>query len=233
MVSQGERAGPMGWPPDNEAEELLKWANPNPERVGCPPFDVLVELSRRQRPPSDEAYKHLGRCSPCYRQVRALQEEAAAATAVAAPLRSRALAAWVFAAAALVLALATWILVQRQGPRVESPPQQAQLDLRDYAVSRSGSQELTAKPVVLARGRLSLKIILPTGSQAGMYDLQIFDADLNPVAIARGEGRIENYLTTIETTLDLDQVPLGRYQLALRRQGEEWHWFPAEVQAPR
>jgi hypothetical protein len=57
------------------ADEVLAWANPNPERVGCPPADVLAELAARRRPPDAAAYEHLAMCSPCYRAVRALQKQ--------------------------------------------------------------------------------------------------------------------------------------------------------------
>jgi hypothetical protein len=49
-------------------------AHPNPGRVGCPPGRLLVELARRQRSICDLWYEHLGECSSCYREVRALQQ---------------------------------------------------------------------------------------------------------------------------------------------------------------
>jgi hypothetical protein len=55
-------------------EELMAGAYPNPERIGCPPRDVLITLARRQRPIGDRAYEHLKICSPCYQEGRAIQE---------------------------------------------------------------------------------------------------------------------------------------------------------------
>ena len=60
--------------PEDEIDELLGRANPNPSRVGCPGRDVLISLARRDRPIGDPAYEHLSRCSACYREVRALQQ---------------------------------------------------------------------------------------------------------------------------------------------------------------
>ena len=62
--------------PENEIDVLLGGANPNPSRVGCPPKGLLTELARRTRSISDPWYKHLSECSPCYREVRALQQAA-------------------------------------------------------------------------------------------------------------------------------------------------------------
>jgi len=211
------------------AEELLATANPNPERVGCPAPAVLKELATRTRRPDDDAYKHLGRCSPCYRAVRELQRQAARQVDRAPAGRRvtlrRALAA---AAAVLLVVAAAWFFVQQS----DSPAvvQSAQLDLRPYTTFRSEREGATIKPVALARGRLNLKIILPVGAQAGPYELHVFDRDLKPAATARGEARVENYLTTFETTVDLASVPPGEYQLALRHTGEEWRWFPARVE---
>ena len=62
--------------PENEMDLVLGGANPNPRRVGCPPRRLLIELARRDRSISDPWYDHLSECSPCYREVRALQQAA-------------------------------------------------------------------------------------------------------------------------------------------------------------
>jgi hypothetical protein len=60
--------------PENEMDIVLGGAHPNPGRVGCPPQRLLMELARRERSTSDPWYDHLSECSPCYRDVRALQQ---------------------------------------------------------------------------------------------------------------------------------------------------------------
>ena len=62
--------------PENQIDVVLGGANPNPRRVGCPPRRLLIELARRDRSISDPWYGHLSECSPCYREVRALQQAA-------------------------------------------------------------------------------------------------------------------------------------------------------------
>jgi hypothetical protein len=61
---------------ENEMDIVLGGAHPNPRRVGCPPQRLLIELARRERSISDPWYDHLSECSPCYREVRALQQAA-------------------------------------------------------------------------------------------------------------------------------------------------------------
>jgi len=40
---------------------------------------------------------------------------------------------------------------------------------------------------------------------------------------------IRSYQTQLETTLDLRSVKPGTYQLALKREGEDWRLYPAEL----
>jgi hypothetical protein len=61
---------------ENEMDLVFGRLNPNPARVGCALRHVLVELARRARSINDPWYDHLGECSPCYREVRALQQAA-------------------------------------------------------------------------------------------------------------------------------------------------------------
>jgi hypothetical protein len=58
----------------NEFDVVFGLANPNPERIGCPPTETLIALSRKERAIDDPALEHLANCSPCYLEVRVLQE---------------------------------------------------------------------------------------------------------------------------------------------------------------
>ena len=75
MSSQRQDEPPRLKRPD-EIDEVFGRGKPNPDRIGCPPHDVLVALARRERPIGDPAYDHLSECSPCYLEVRALKEAA-------------------------------------------------------------------------------------------------------------------------------------------------------------
>ena len=206
----------------DEIDEVFGRANPNPTREGCPPREELVALSRRERPLTDPGYVHLTKCSPCYLEVRALHEQHRTE-------RRRRLLTVGVAAAAVVLAIAAgaWFFVTMRSGATEL---RAEFDLRPYAVMRGEPQETGRQPLSLPRGRVALTLLLPVGSAAGMYEVQVLDSELRSMTSAPGMAEIKNYVTTLQTTLDLGSLSSGVYQLAIRRSGQEWQLFPARVQ---
>jgi hypothetical protein len=220
--------------PEDEIDELFARANANPTRVGCPTRDVLIELAHKRRPISDPAYEHLAKCSACYREFRAFQQ------AVTTHTLSSRKAAWVAAAAVIVIvAGAAWFLSPSRGQRGTLPQPSVQesqvaerrmeVDLRKYSVTRNEQQKPETGPVSLARARSNLTILLPVGSEPGGYEIQVLDSGLRSQASASGEAAIRDYVTTLQTTIDLRALSPGAYQLALRRHGEDWRLFPAEM----
>ena len=232
MTNDGQRSDPLPFQIENEMDLLLGRAHPNPERVGCPPREMLVSLSRRELPIGDPAYDHLSKCSPCYQEFRALQQADAAARTSAARRKRLAYAA----AAVLVLAVAGSWFALRGGnnatvstPTVnETVPQVASLDLRPLAVTRSEEQKSTG-PLEVPRGRVDATILLPVGSSPGVYEVRILDRDLRVRASTTGSAEIRNYITTLEATLDTSGLDVGDYHLTLRREGGEWQMFPLRV----
>ena len=150
-------------------------------------------------------------------------------------------AAWVAAAAAVMIIVAgtAWFLSPSRGERGTLPQPSVQesqvaerrmeVDLRKYSVTRNEQQKPETGPVSLARARSSLTILLPVGSEPGRYEIQVLDSGLRSQASASGEAAIRDYVTTLQTTIDLRSLSPGAYQLALRRHGEDWRLFPAEV----
>lgn len=227
-----------GFKAENEIDLVLGNANPNPSRVGCPSRDVLIALARRERSIDDPAYDHLIKCSPCYREVRALQQTAGDRRPVAAPSRMP----WAIAAAAVVVLgiLGTTFFVSRsdrgsrvvQAPATSSPTvvsTSAQLDLRKFTVARSERTETSPEPTTIPRGRLSLTMLLPVGFEAGDYDVQVLDSNLTSKASTSGSAEMRDYITTLRATLDVSNLAPGAYQLAVRRHGEDWRMFPVSV----
>ena len=210
MTNGGQRPDPSGFQIENEMDLLLGRAHPNPTREGCPPRDLLVSLSRRELPIGDPAYEHFSKCSPCYQELRALQQ--ADAAALKATVRRQRMA--YAAAAILVLAIAgSWFALRRAGdgdriaqPTTQTAPQSARLDLRPLAVTRSEEQRVAAAPLVVPRGRVNATILLTVGSSHGGYDVRILDA-----------------------VIDVSALETGDYQLTLRRDGSEWQMFPLRV----
>jgi hypothetical protein len=74
LLGRRQRRTSVVFIPENEMDILFGLAHPNPSRLGCPSDELLGVLSRRERPIGDPAYEHLGQCSHCYRELRALQQ---------------------------------------------------------------------------------------------------------------------------------------------------------------
>jgi hypothetical protein len=209
--------------PRDEIDEVFGRANPNPDRIGCLPRDVLIALARRQRPIGDPAYEHLIKCSPCYLEVRGFQEAAKAE-------RRRKLlhtVVWPVAAAALVLfAVAAGRMLLLGGGEGEF---RTEFDLGPYALTRGAPQRSDLPPLTLPRGHGTLVLRLPTGSEPGKYEVQVLDAQLAAKASATGDANFQDRVTTLQARLDLGRLPPGDYQLAIRRNGQPWQIFPARA----
>lgn len=222
----------------DDIDEVLSRANPNPERIGCPPRETLSGLARRAQPIGDPAYEHLVKCSPCYREFRALQEERSVRQAgQTMGLRSRWLSAAAIVALAAGLAGMWFYLAGRTSPVAPATGgstqsadlRTAELDLRKFTATRSQQTDAQAASVTLPSALVDLTLLMPIGSEPGSYDVQLLDADLQSKASAHAAGEIRDYVTTIRTTLDLRGVQPGTYQLAVRRAGDDWRLFPARV----
>ena len=232
MADEQQRA--PEFKPEDDIDELFARANVNPSRIGCPPRDVLIALAHKQRPITDPAYEHLAKCSACYREFRGFQQSLSDRS----PWRTW----WLAAAALLIVAIggALWFAL---GPRTSpigrppvpargeepSPEQTVQLDLRQYSVTRNEEQKHERAPVTLMRGRLNATILLPVGSEPGDYEVQLLDSSLRSRASSVGRAEIRDFVTTLRAMLDLRALDPGAYQLALRRQGEDWRLYPASV----
>jgi hypothetical protein len=210
---------------------LFGRAHPNPAREGCPSADLLLRLARRELPVGDPAYDHFAKCSPCYQELRAIQQ--ADSARLAAVKRKRLAYA---AAAILIVAIGgSWFALRQPAnfgptePSVAQGEQAARLDLRPFAVTRGDDRTKEPETLALARARIKATILLPVGSEPGDYEVQILDANLQSRARSTGAAAMLDFVTTLETTLDTTALPPGSYQLALRRRGEDWQLFPAQL----
>jgi hypothetical protein len=220
MANEQPRTSPE-FKPEDEIDELFARANANPARTGCPPRNVLVALARKQRPIGDPAYEHLAKCSPCYLEMRQIQQQDR--------VRRRTRVIWLgAAAAAFLIAVAVGLLrINSSGAR-GGPEIQTALDLRPYAITRGAGQPTERPPLSLPRGRTTLTLLLPTGSQPGPYEVQILDSNLMSRAAAVGSATLENHVTTLRVSIDTASLA-GQYQLAVRHTGDQWQMFPLTV----
>jgi hypothetical protein len=235
--------------PFDPIDELFGGANPNPDRIGCPPRGRLEELARRRGAIDDPFYVHIGQCSECYREWRALQREAASktgadrssqriaarASSVASSVTMR--RALLVAAAVVIVVLAVWAWQQQnRQPRNEVVNRDqhaagtlAKLDLRPFRIERRDAPAERSAPLLLHPGVLTVTILLPVGSEPGPYDIKIIDRDLVAHASTSAEAAIRDYVTQLPAVLDLRSVPPGPCQLALRHAGDDWRLYPAEL----
>ena len=207
----------------DEIDEVFGRAHPNPDRIGCPPREVLLALARRERPMGDPAYGHLAECSPCYLEARALKETA--------DLKRRRTLVWTAAAVLIVgTGSAAWFLTTRKaGVASRSTPLRAELDLRPYAITR-GETQRELPPLVLPRAYLTLTLLLLTGSEPGPYEVQVRDSNAVTQASARGDAEIRNFVSILEVEVSLADLSPGAYSLAVHRDGYEWQVFPLQLQ---
>jgi hypothetical protein len=203
----------------DEVDELFARANPNPSRIGCPTADVLVTIARRERPIDDPLYSHVIGCSPCYLEVRTIQE-------AEKKQRFRSRLAWVAAAAAvLLIAVIGGRLILGVNPE-RGGEVLVERDLRPYAIMRGEPQAGSLPPLMLPRARVRLALTLPTGSEPGPYEVQIRHGVVQTsAAIAEMRGKA----TVLQTSLDLSQIPMGSHDLAVRRDGGDWQVFSTEI----
>lgn len=231
MTNDGQHADQAKFKVEDELDLLFGRANPNPAREGCPSRDVLEALARRARPMEDPGYEHLAKCSPCFKEFRAVQQADVARTAA---VRLRRRIAYAAAAVLAVAAVGSFFVVQRSrgpaaGASTTGVEQSAKLDLRPFAVTRNDQPTVEPGSLVLPRGRLNVIILLPVGYEPGEYEMQVLDAEFQVRASAKGTAAIRDFVTTLEASLDLSALSPGRYRLAVRRQGAEWRLFPTTL----
>jgi hypothetical protein len=179
--------------------------------------------------------EHIATCSPCLSQYLAEREgwEKRRRRRIAI---LAAVAGIVFAIAGVTL-LRSLPVTQSEPPRVveeQTKPhvqlQAATLDLRPLEPTR-GERKASPRIPVLARANLRLALLLPVGSSEGDYEFEIRDDRGEPQIRGSGNAFIRNYITTIETALDLRSVAPGRFVLAIRRGGDSaWRSYQFEVQ---
>ena len=111
--------------------------------------------------------------------------------------------------------------------RTENIPQNLTIDLSHWMRLR-GVEQPVQQPVRLKRARLNATIRLPVGEEPGEYDIAI-QRDGTTMVQARGEGKVENSITTVHVYLDCSDLKSGAYTLFIRGDQRSWEDFPAIV----
>lgn len=215
-------------------EDMLARANPNPNREGCPSPAELEELAYRRRDASDPLYVHVSQCSPCYSTIRQLQRQ----RGLSPLFGTKRVWPWRAAAAALlcVMAGAVWYAMRTPSKAVapivaksnEKLPSTI-LDLRPFATVRSDETSNGSATLAMSRSRQNVVLVLPVASAEGAYALKLLDGNLAPQITSSAVAKLNDGVTSISTELDLTRIPLGRYTLALKREPEDWRYFPLQL----
>ena len=240
-------------PTPEEVKHVLQQAilrnYPNPDRKGCPGSPALKRAAVQQLPFEDPDWEHTSHCSPCYREFLdyrhgVLDQHARAKTssriAVGAVVASFIIAAALFGVVRNRASLPAPIADHTPSP-TPPPPQPtpqpepqivaAVLNLESQSATRSvpeaGNPAVTGDLQRIPRGRLSLSIYLPLGSQAGSYEIQLLknESDSTPLGAFAGSAQIENGLTVLRISPNFSAVDPGTYILAIRHEKESWRYY--------
>jgi hypothetical protein len=171
---------------------------------------------------------HVMQCSPCYQRLEGYR----------ASYRWRRTFA---AAAAVLLVLAAGYGAYQQWPwarnliaRNQPEIGDAVVDLRPFTAERSDRPPgNTRQPPRLPGSQLRTVFYLPVGIEPGSYQLRILDSDLKARVNTTATAKLENFETTIQTTIDLRALPPGKYTIVIRRAGDDWHQFPLLIDSAR
>lgn len=203
---------------------------PNPERVGCPGQEFLQTLAfnRKSIPLNDPRLDHVVHCSPCFRELTELKSAAKSH-------RQRVWIASSAAAAVVVTGVALWgtgtlrrILPSSSG----SPaPILAQIDLQNRAMTRGAPTTFPKmEPIRIPSGPLKLSILLPIGSEPGLYQLEVLKDVDKPLITESGQASIINGTTTLNISVNTSSLSPGTYLLGIRQPPLDWAFNPIRVE---
>jgi hypothetical protein len=221
---------------DNPIEDILLSGFPNPERVGCPPQEVIEALGERKIGREDPAWQHIWSCSPCFAIFKAVRDTRLAAAEREYHKLQRRKRALAFAAAALVCAVIIGAFVFSVR-RSASPRGFAviPIDLTDIGTLRGPAEDDGRVLAQLPRKLDELHITLPRLSRQGRYVVALLKSRSETSAIALGSAATSgnDVRATLVVTLDLSAAKPGRYFLGTRleEQGQETaaYYYPVLI----
>jgi hypothetical protein len=104
----------------------------------------------------------------------------------------------------------------------------ATIDLRKAPVMR-GSGNPAAVVGELPRGRVTLSVTLPVGSQEGTYYFALVQNDRTVVGPVSGPGRRNQGFDVAVATLNTAAIRAGSYQLLVRHETVDWAAYLVRV----
>jgi hypothetical protein len=218
------------------ARSYLAASFPNPERIGCPPPEMLRRLAEQPRSGDLSITEHLGGCSPCFQQYQELL-----AKTRRNPLQSRILSivlvsrpklvalVGVIGFAVIALSVALWLSYKRQivhqapsQPIINSTNDDRNLvtELSPFILDMSKASQIRGKSrqnglaLKIPRKPMHIFIYLPIGSDSGEYRV-LLNKGKEPVWSGRGIAKMRDKRMVMELEDGLSLYEPGPYTLTL------------------
>jgi len=229
-------------------QESLASAYPNPERIGCPSPRILRDVAFHKKLGNPQLFEevtlHLAQCSACVRDAMEYGEEYRDDTKHQRNRRNT--TALLAATAGLILSIAAWAMWQfqtrppkiDQAREVETSPAGNSVANGDQRPEKKGpevaeyeraSLELPSRwrsdaraqqpTLLLNRAKLLVTVRLPVGSPDGRYQFRILDQSKKVLAAVQGTARTAKGVTSVTIQLDNAKWSSGPHTLKVLEPG--------------
>jgi hypothetical protein len=228
---------------------------PNPKRINCPAPATIETLALRSLqmslPDREKLFDHMTICSPCFNQYHSLVRKK--------QLHRRLTKLTLYTVLLLSMGAATWWGITRfhspQGSQVASrqpkhpvsppvgegttTPKPAEglayipmvLDLRNQAVTREPENKHGKASIpTVPRQHFDFSIYLPIGSEEGKYQIRLLNQSSKILSDTKGVARFQDHRVVLMARMDLTQVSIGKYRLAIRQGEWNWAYYSIQVQ---
>jgi hypothetical protein len=212
---------------ENTLDPVFAHGSPNPDRIGCPPHNVLEQLARRELPIDDAWYDHLAECSPCYREFRSLQ-----IPEIAKASKPTSLVAAVVVVVLGIAATGYWVSQRQDRPiqiaKTSTPPQARAVpavpaeivDLANVRQLRGSAGGSNVPSILLVLPATEVTMHLPIGWETGAYAVTLLDGTGKTVLTSMAQATTINHRNTLTLRLETATLNAGAFRIRLRRQGE-------------
>jgi hypothetical protein len=193
---------------------------PNPSRVGCPGDSRVREVAGRRTIVEDDDWQHVTHCSACYAEFLAAKEQIRKTG-----YRERTLGLIGGTALLILLSLIVgyrYFAESRTPSIIVTAFEPATLNLKDSSTVRGDGQKVQENIPELPRRPLELKVILPFGSEPGLYQFELVDPEGRVLKSGEATATILNGDTFLTTRLNTADFGAGIYKFGLRQPSVAW-----------
>lgn len=198
----------------------------------CPSADELRLLDRglvHELSHRTSLLAHLADCNHCIQLMKRIREERILEDRIRETLLRRRrmfVRSALGIAAALVIAVIIFLGVRYRS--TDRSPVVTAIDLR--LASTRGNEKSALPRARVRRPSARFRILLPFGTD-GSYEAAIVAAGSHQKVLAAGSSstQVEDHSVVLNLSADVSTLKPGDYELALRRRGSEWEYYPLTV----